>query len=60
MTLVEGSQLVQSYPLALVQLDSYFCAESSAVDSAHSRVIGSLTLHEESNKKCVDSDNSCI
>ena len=58
MTLVEGSQLLQSNTLTHVQLDSSFSAESSAVDSAHSRVIGGLTLHEESNKNCVDSDNS--
>ena len=47
--MVEGSQLLQSYPLALEQLDSTFSAESSAIDSSHSRVIGSLTLREESN-----------
>ena len=34
MTLVEGSQLLQSYPLALVQLDPTFGAESCAVESA--------------------------
>ena len=49
MILMEGSQLLQSYPLALVQLDSNFSGESSAVDSAHSTsdVLVSYTMHSK-------------
>ena len=46
--------------MAVVQLEELsLTAESSEVDFGHSRFIGSLTLHEESNEKSVDSDNSC-